>query len=80
MFSCKKAAKLASKQMDGELSFIEKMSLKAHLMMCAMCTNYTKQLRLIRDAVNSSNHTDNNDETLSEEIKDRLRATLKSKK
>jgi len=47
MKSCKKATYLMSKQLDAQLGFSEKLSLKIHLMMCGNCHRCNKQLQTV---------------------------------
>ena len=44
MKACKKATYLISKQLDTQLTFSEKLSLKLHLMMCKNCKACDTQL------------------------------------
>ncbi len=43
MISCEKAAKICNKSQYGEASFIEKMKLKFHLLMCKTCSTFSKK-------------------------------------
>ena len=45
--SCLKATELIEKNFHVQLSFSERMQLKAHKMMCDACRNYEKQSILI---------------------------------
>lgn len=45
--SCLKATELIEKNFHVQLSFSERMQLKAHKMMCDTCRNYEKQSILI---------------------------------
>jgi hypothetical protein len=47
MMSCQEAAKLISEERDRSLRFGEKMSLKMHLVFCALCRGYKKNLHLL---------------------------------
>jgi hypothetical protein len=48
---CRDAAKLASLRMDRDLSFGERISLRAHLAICDGCINFAKQVAFLRRAV-----------------------------
>jgi hypothetical protein len=50
MYSCEQAAKLSSRAMEQPLGSWERMLLKAHLMMCRRCTNFTRQIKFLRRA------------------------------
>ena len=50
MLTCKHATKLMSQSQDRPLEFKERLSLKFHLMMCAGCNNYNKQMAFIHKA------------------------------
>lgn len=49
--SCLKATELIEKNFHFKLSFIERMQLKAHKMMCDACTNYEKQSIIIEKGI-----------------------------
>lgn len=48
MLNCKQASKLASHAQDSKLSYFKRLNLKMHLMMCAPCGNYNKNLLFLR--------------------------------
>jgi hypothetical protein len=48
MLTCKEASFLASKEMDGTLSWREKMALRLHVGMCNMCRRYLRDLKRLR--------------------------------
>jgi len=48
---CRDAAKLASRRMDGNLSFGERVSLRVHLAICEGCANFSRQVAFLRRAV-----------------------------
>jgi len=49
--TCKEASELLSQSQDRPLSLAEKFGLSAHLLMCAGCRNFGKQLAFIRAAM-----------------------------
>lgn len=49
MLSCKEVTALCSRELEVPLVLGEKISLGMHLMMCSGCTNYRKQMSLLRD-------------------------------
>lgn len=49
MLSCKKVTELCSQELDRQLGLGERVSLKAHLMMCSGCSNYRRQLLTLRE-------------------------------
>ena len=62
--SCLKATELIEKKMHFKLSFIEKMKLKAHKMMCSSCTSYEKQSLLIEKGISKSQKKEFSEEEL----------------
>lgn len=48
MLNCREVTELCSQEMDRSLRLGEQVSLRAHLMMCSGCTNYRKQMTLLR--------------------------------
>ncbi len=47
MMSCQEAAQLISEDRDRSLRFGEKMGLRFHLVFCALCRGYKKNLDLL---------------------------------
>jgi len=54
MFSCKKITSMISESMDRDLSLYKRMGIRFHLMMCALCRRYQKQLLFIRSVLQQS--------------------------
>lgn len=54
MFSCRKASRLMSLAMDHELSFMQRLTLRAHLGMCDGCNVLTRQFDVLRKVARSS--------------------------
>lgn len=50
MYSCEEAARLSSRAMEEPLTPTERALLRLHLMMCARCTNFTRQIDFLRRA------------------------------
>ena len=48
MLTCKDASELLSQAQDRTLGLRERLALKLHLLICAGCTNFSRQLELIR--------------------------------
>lgn len=48
---CEAASELASRQMDEPLSRLEGLALWGHLLACASCRRFRRQLRWIRTAI-----------------------------
>ena len=51
MLSCKQVTQIVSQGLDRELGFSERVRLRVHLAICDGCTNFSKQMQLLRDAV-----------------------------
>jgi hypothetical protein len=50
MMNCKQATRLMSEELDRGLTWRERIALKMHVMMCAGCTNFRKQMAFLRRA------------------------------
>ena len=50
VFSCAKAARLASMAQDAPLRPLQSLALKANLMMCGGCVNFARQMSFMRRA------------------------------
>jgi len=51
MMNCKHATKLMSQEKDSQLSLMQRIGLRLHLMMCSGCKNYNKQIDFIHKAM-----------------------------
>ena len=51
MINCKHATELMSQEKESRLSLKQRMGLRFHMMMCAGCRNYNKQMAFIRKAM-----------------------------
>ena len=50
-YTCKQAHQMLSEGMDRQLSVTERAQLKLHLRMCRSCSNFSGQMRLLREAM-----------------------------
>lgn len=53
MLKCVEVTELCSLELERPLRLGEQVSLRAHSMMCAGCSNYRQQLKLLRAAARS---------------------------
>jgi predicted anti-sigma-YlaC factor YlaD len=51
MLSCKQVARLVSQGLDRELGLADRVRLRVHLAICDGCTNFSKQLAFVREAM-----------------------------
>jgi predicted anti-sigma-YlaC factor YlaD len=49
--TCKEVHRLASEQLDRDLTLIERARMQVHLMICDACRNFNDQMGLIRRAM-----------------------------
>lgn len=49
--NCREVHHLTMKGMDRELSWIERLRVRGHLLICDACTNFSAQMRLMRAAM-----------------------------
>jgi predicted anti-sigma-YlaC factor YlaD len=49
MYSCRRAAELSSRAMEGRLPLHQRAGLALHLAMCAGCRNFSRQIKWLRD-------------------------------
>ncbi len=64
MLTCKQASRIISQSLDKPLSWSDRMKLKFHLFICDACTNFNRQLRLIRNAIQHMRHETENDTSI----------------
>jgi len=48
---CKHAAQLISRGMDESLPWPQRVALRLHLAICDACTNFSRNARLLREAI-----------------------------
>lgn len=51
MLTCIEVTELASQEMERPLGLGEQLSLRAHLLMCSGCSNYRKQMKILRETM-----------------------------
>jgi putative zinc finger protein len=49
--SCKEATRVVSQMQERSLTWLERWKLRMHLAVCAKCTRFEQQLRLLREAL-----------------------------
>ncbi len=55
--NCKEVHRLTSEGFDRELTLVERTRMRAHVMLCDACHNFTGQMQLLRQAVRAFDHT-----------------------
>ena len=51
MFHCDKVSEFVSESMDRELSLVERVGVRVHLLMCRHCARFARQLEHIRSTI-----------------------------
>ncbi len=59
MLTCKQASVLLSQAQDRPLGLRERILMKLHLLICHGCTNFSRQLELMRAAIRRVRDQDN---------------------
>ncbi|WP_404360755.1 zf-HC2 domain-containing protein [Methylotuvimicrobium sp. KM1] len=54
MLTCKEASVLATKAMDGKLTFRERVGLRLHIAMCGLCRRYVRDTKRLREAIRNA--------------------------
>ena len=49
--TCAEVSRMVSEGMDRELSTGERARVRMHMWICTNCTNFNKQVRVLRDAI-----------------------------
>ncbi len=50
MLSCREATALMSQEQDRRLGLGERVALRLHVLICAGCNNYRRQMQVLREA------------------------------
>lgn len=74
MLDCQHASHLISQSMEVRLTWRQRFGLRLHLMMCDACTQFSRQMSLLRSAIRQLGSRTENDESLqlSEETRERI--------
>lgn len=64
MLDCRHATLLASQSMEKRLSLRQRIALRLHLLMCDACTQFARQLQVLRKAIGQVGRHIENDESL----------------
>lgn len=77
--TCAESARLQSEGLDRHLTRMERMGLRVHLLLCAGCRRYGRQLRLLRHALRRFPREDAHlpGGSLSEEARERIQKALR---
>lgn len=79
MLNCKQASELMSRAMDENLSFLNRFSLKVHLVLCEGCTNFSSQIFLLHKVARALGKGQDCDNLrLSDEARQRIYQELKN--
>lgn len=62
MLNCKEVHRLTSEGMDRELTLMERTRIRAHVMLCDACYNFSGQMQLIRKSMRKFGVSDPSDE------------------
>lgn len=79
MFNCHEVTRLVSESLDRKLPLYQRMGIRMHLLMCKFCSQYRKQLLLMKEILTRYNESDRPKdifEPLSEEARKRMKHLL----
>jgi hypothetical protein len=78
---CEGASELSSRELDEPLRTLERVALWGHLLACASCRRFHRQIRLIRRAARLRDRMpaarDREDDVLSSEARDRIARAIR---
>ncbi|GAB4123637.1 MAG: hypothetical protein OHK0045_03430 [Raineya sp.] len=77
ILTCKEATLLIEKREAGKISFVERIRLKAHLLMCEACRLYEKQSKIIEKVLRKVS-SKKNKEKLDEAVKQKIIEKIQS--
>jgi Putative zinc-finger len=58
MLPCKEVTRLVSQGLDRKLDFGERVALRVHFAICEGCSNFDRQMKLLREAVRQLGEVD----------------------
>jgi predicted anti-sigma-YlaC factor YlaD len=81
MLSCKEAAQFISRSLDRRLNLSQKLRLFRHLLVCAVCRRYRRQVGLLRRFCEYLEQDEaegvHSDSALSSEARERMKSELR---
>lgn len=82
MMNCKQASHLISQSQDVRLTWHQQFRLRVHLLFCDACTQFSRQLVLLREAIRQVGRRIENDERLrlSDDARHRMAGEIASRK
>ncbi len=80
--SCKKAARLLSEQLDHPLPLYKRFLLKMHLVMCANCVCFNRQIKALKKLFGAHEQAENepppsSTSTLSDDVRTRIKTSMR---
>lgn len=79
MPTCKETTELASRAMDGQLPFAERMAMQLHLAMCKNCARFAQQIQEMRRQFRIETIANENTPGLAHEARQRIANELQKK-
>jgi hypothetical protein len=78
MLTCKEASRLLSQSMDRSLPRMKRLELRVHVWLCSGCSNFEKQLLLLKQAARRLNERDTQPPSvkLGDEARERIRKAV----
>ena len=79
---CKEASHLISQTQEGQLSWRQRFGLHFHLILCDACTQFSRQLVMLREAVRQVGRHIEHDESLrlSPDVRNRIHGAMENQK
>lgn len=77
---CKEVARLVSESQDRSLSFFDRLRVRYHMVMCAVCRRFADQMKFVHrlsQRMGEPESVDAFDRSLSPEARSRIESTLK---
>jgi hypothetical protein len=77
MFNCRRVSEKVSASLDGTLPWHHRMMIRFHMLMCTYCTDFRRQLRIIRKTGRCESSSGKSEPVLSEQARERISKVLK---
>jgi len=76
--ACEEISRLASEKLERRLSFVERIRLRLHLLMCSACRHYYAHITTLHNALNIRRENTFNTMQLSQDKRKKIEAVLKN--
>jgi len=76
--NCREAIRLQSEALDHPLTWLQRVGLRIHLILCVWCLRYGKQIQFLRTTAQQCDHEHSPKQILPKEARERIKEKLEA--